>query len=150
MSVLSGISRPVIAVLGDISSALDEWLLEDLCREYVDIASIILLGHRTTNDILLPPAMTWINCDPMDELEEVLQDTDIIICPYRHETGIDWRIFNRELEKPVVTRFAVPGSNVHIAHDSAEFIEAVGVILADLLAEPRAGKSPRPRFFSEE
>ncbi len=160
MSVLSGIPRPIIAALGDISSMINEKLVRALCRWYADSASIVFLGHLTDKGVSLPADVTWIECDPVDELEEVLKDTDIIICPYLCDNGIDNRVFSDSLEVPVVTFFAVPGRNVHVVCDSAEFIKAVGTVLADLLTKPGTGETTshdnsirarsRPRITSRE
>ena len=152
MSILSGIPRPIIATLGDISSAIYWGALEELCDKYADSASIVFLGHLTDAFFALPPEAIWINRDPMNDLEGTLKDVDCIVCPYLWEGGIDRRVFSEKLDVPVVTFFTVPGKNVHVVHDLPGFIETVGTILTNLLTKPGAGEpsSSRPQVISAD
>ena len=147
MSALHGLQKPIIAVLGDISSYLCYGTLEALCREFADLASIVLLGRRVV-EFEITPEVVWFNQSPFEGLEENLQEISCIVCPYVSKQGIDQRLFTDDLEVPVVSFFSVRGKNVSVVGTDEEFLNAVSVVTS-LQREGRA-IMPRPSPLSEK
>lgn len=149
MGSLQGFQRPIIAALGDISPAIDLRLMEGLCRNFADSATIALLGHRIS-DIVLPVEVIWIPGDPISDLKENLLVADVIICPYTGSAWIDERVFRNKVEAPIISYWPIAGQTAHVVDTREEFISAVRSALTSLQTEGRDSQHRPPSSMGVE